>query len=262
MFLSLIACLASLLSSSVLRIDRAPRPGTAVESSPARREPPLESYRALREMRAKNGRYKLEGWIDAWTEMHPQSGFSFGVVAEGGSGYIRDKVLRKVLESERQAVAGADRDRAALTSDNYVFGEPEPEADGLLRIRVRPKRKDTLLVDGWIVVTETDRDLVRIEGRLAKPPSFWTRRVDIVRTYGRIEGHRVPIETTSVARVLMAGESSFSMRYTYERINGTVVGAAAAGGVHQELPRCLHACRHSEGEASHNRRTPSQLEPR
>ena len=35
-----------------------------------------------------------------------------------------------------------------------------------------------------------------------------------------------------------------------------------AGGVHQELPRCLHACRHSEGEASHNRRTPSQLEPR
>lgn len=262
MVLSLIACLASLLSSPALRIDRVPRAETIAETSPARREPPLESYRALRELRAKNGRYRLEGWIEAWTEMHPQSGFSFGIIGEGGSEYIRDKVLRKVLESERQAVSGAEKEKAALTVDNYVFGDPEPEAEGLLRIRIRPKRKDTLLVDGWIVVTEADRDLVRLEGRLAKPPSFWTRRVDVVRTYGRIDGHRVPLETTSVAQVLMAGESSFSMRYTYERINDTVVGGSTAGGLHQELPRCLHACRHSQGEASDNRRTPSELEPR
>lgn len=78
-------------------------------------------------------------------------------------------------------------------------------------------------------MNEADRDLVRVEGRLAKAPSFWTRRVDVVRTYGRVGGYRVPIETTSVASVLMAGESSFSMRYTYERINGRVVGAADGG---------------------------------
>ncbi|HXG53805.1 MAG TPA: hypothetical protein VNJ03_00355 [Vicinamibacterales bacterium] len=194
---------------------------------PSRPEPPVTSYRAIRRMSATNDRYKLTGWLEAWTELEAGKGFTFGVATEGGSGYIRTKVLRKVLEAEGDAVAAKEGDRAGLTSENYVFGEPERIEDGLLRISLRPRRADKLLIDGAMFVTESDRDLVRIEGRLSKAPSFWTRRVEIVRTYGRIDGHRVALETTSTASVLVAGESSFTMRYEYERINGVAVGAPA-----------------------------------
>ena len=60
--------------------------------------------------------------------------------------------------------------------------------------------------------------------RSSKNPSFWTRRVEIVRRYGRVAGVRVPIEIDSVAQVLIAGRSTFRMTYEYQSLNGQQVG--------------------------------------
>jgi hypothetical protein len=90
---------------------------------------------------------------------------------------------------------------------------------------VMARRKDVLLVDGSIYVNAVDGDLVRIEGRLSKAPSFWTRRVEVIRYYRRINGIRVPVAIESVANVLLAGRSTFKMTYEYETINGVRVGA-------------------------------------
>ena len=63
-------------------------------------------------------------------------------------------------------------------------------------------------------------DLVRVEGELSKRPSFWTRRVRIVREYARIDGMHVPVAMRSTADVLIVGASSFAMTYRYTEING------------------------------------------
>jgi hypothetical protein len=89
---------------------------------------------------------------------------------------------------------------------------------------VRPKRKDVLLVEGAIFVQPGDGELSRIEGKLSKAPSFWTRRVDVVRRYERKAGVRVPVAIESVAHVLIAGRSTFKMTYEYQTINGQHVG--------------------------------------
>jgi hypothetical protein len=81
-----------------------------------------------------------------------------------------------------------------------------------------------LLVNGWLFVKQEDGDLVRIEGQLSKAPSFWTRRVEVVRRYGRVGDAHVPLEIESVAQVLIAGRSTFRMTYEYETINGRHVG--------------------------------------
>ena len=78
-------------------------------------------------------------------------------------------------------------------------------------------------MDGTILLTCGTSDLLQVEGLLVKRPSFWTRKVHIVRDYVRIGGARVPIATGSTAEVLFAGESTFSMAYEYEMINGTAV---------------------------------------
>jgi hypothetical protein len=55
--------------------------------------------------------------------------------------------------------------------------------------------------------------------------SFWTRRVEVVRHYQRINGVHVPVAIESIANVLVAGRSTFKMIYEYETINDERVGS-------------------------------------
>jgi hypothetical protein len=70
------------------------------------------------------------------------------------------------------------------------------------------------------MVVGPEADLVRVEGVLSKRPSFWTRRVEVVRRYGRIGGVRVPVAMESTASVLIFGRSTFTMTYDYLTVNG------------------------------------------
>ncbi len=85
---------------------------------------------------------------------------------------------------------------------------------------VRPRRKSVMLVNGALFIEPDSADLVRIEGELSKRPSFWTRRVRVVREYERLEGVHVPVSMSSTADVLIVGASTFSMTYRYTEING------------------------------------------
>ena len=186
-------------------------------------EPPVE-YRALRRLEAQNPKFKQSAWMVAWTEYDHVNGFRYEIVDEGGSSYIRSKVLRGALEGEQKIWANHEPQKASFSNDNYLFDAGTPAADGLSAVGVTPKRKDVLLVEGAVFVQPSDGELSRIEGKLSKTPSFWTRRVDVVRRYERQAGVRVPMSIESVAHVLVAGRSTFKMTYEYQTINGQVVG--------------------------------------
>lgn len=164
-------------------------------------------------------------WIEAWTDVAPGKGFQYQIISEGGSGFVRGKVLRPWLDSEKKMWAAGDPERASLTHANYAFADKGVTPEGLAWLGVKSRRKDLLLVDGSIYVRPDDGDLVRIEGRLSKTPSFWTRRVEVVRHYQRINGVHVPVAIESIANVLVAGRSTFKMIYEYESINDERVGS-------------------------------------
>jgi hypothetical protein len=184
---------------------------------------PLTQFRAVRHLEATNQRFKKHGWMDVRTELSLESGFSFEVLAQGGSSYIRQKVLLPILEGEREIVSRGDPARSAVTTRNYAITSEAPAGPGLVRLTLRPLREEMTLVHGAVFVTDTDADLVRIEGRLARNPSFWTRRVDIVRRYGRIGRVRVPLGVESIAHIRIAGRSELTMTYQYEMVNGQVL---------------------------------------
>ena len=186
-------------------------------------EPPVE-YRALRRLEAQNPKFKQSAWMLAWTEYDHVNGFRYQVVDEGGSSYIRSKVLRAALEGEQRIWANREPQKASFNQDNYLFDDGAAGPDGLAEVGVKPRRKDVLLVEGAIFVQPGDGELARIEGKLSKSPSIWTRRVDVVRRYERKGGVRVPISIESVAHVLIAGRSTFKMTYEYQTINGQHVG--------------------------------------
>ena len=209
--------------------------GPVAEPPPVLDEAPVEQYRAYRRMHARNEKFNQEAWLEAWTEFDGRT-FRYQIVSERGSEYVLNKVLRKVLAREQELIAEGGADRAELSPDNYEFIEPASHGKGVRYVLLKPKRKDILLVDGRLVLDRTGTELLRVEGRLAKNPSFWTSLVNIIRDFARVNGVRVPIATESIAKVKFAGLSRMLVRYEYESINGRPVSrsarrAMAAGAV-------------------------------
>lgn len=222
-----------------------------------RADEPLAGYRALRRLEARNDRFDLHGWMEAWTELSPAGLFTYQIVREGGSDYIRTKVLRPLLDNEERLLETRNASRSAVTPDNYVLRGSEAAEPGLVKLLVSPKRRDVSLIEGAVFVTEEDADLVRVEGRLSKNPSFWTRRVDVVRHYDRIGGARVPVRLDSVAQIRFAGTSTLSMTWDYEAINGIPVTKTTAARPHDSRdPRRSRDSRDftDRGHASETRR--------
>jgi hypothetical protein len=192
----------------------------------SRQEEPLRSYRAYRRMHAWSEKLNQEGWLEAWTELK-DGRFKYEIVSERGSDTIRNRVLRSVLKREQELVASGDSDRAELTPDNYSFAEAGRDTDGTHVVQITPLRKDVLLVEGKMVLSPDGGDLLRVEGKLSKNPSFWTSLVNIVRHYARLGGVRVPVATESTAKVRFAGNAEMEVAYEYEMVNGRPVTLSA-----------------------------------
>jgi len=208
----------TLLGSTVLPASGVPAPSPAARETIGRADQPLREYRALRRMHAFTDKAKHEAWLDAWTELK-DGRFSYEIVSERGSETVRAKVLRSMLQREQELVNSGNTDKGDITSANYEFTEGGRDADGSRVVQMKPKRSDVLLVDGRAVLDDGG-DLVRVEGRLAKNPSFWTSLVNIVRRYARIGGVRVPVATETTAKVKVVGTSQLQVLYDYETING------------------------------------------
>lgn len=187
----------------------------------------LRAYRALRRMHAWSDRLNQEAWMDAFTTLR-NGHFEYTIVSERGSDTIRNKVLRTMLQREQELVNNGDADKADLTEENYDFKRPETDDAGSTVVPIQARRKDVLLVNGQMVIDPASGDLVRVEGRLSKNPSFWTTLVNVVRRYARIGGVRVPVATDSTAKIRFAGTSQLEVRYEYESINGQAVDISAA----------------------------------
>ena len=194
---------------------------TAATNLSLRSEQPLHQYRAFRRMHTTSENGKYEAWLDAWTELR-DGRFTYEIVSERGSDVARGKVLRPILAREQEMLNKGDGSKSELTPDNYEFSEAGRDGDGARVVQIRPRRHDAMLVDGHAVLNEGG-DLLRVEGRLSKNPSFWTSLVNIVRRYARIGGVRVPVATETTAKVKFVGTAQLEVLYDYQSVNGHAV---------------------------------------
>jgi hypothetical protein len=220
-----VATFSLLAGSAVLPARETVHAGNPIATIFSRSEQPLHQYRAFRRMHAAGEAGKFEAWLDAWTELKGGR-FSSQIVSERGSDLARGKVLRPMLEREQELVNSGDGSRSDLTLDNYEFTDGGRDGDGARFVQIKPRRHDVLLVDGRAILNDGG-DLLRVEGKLSKNPSFWTSLVNIVRRYARIGGVRVPVATETTAKVKFVGVAQLEMLYDYQSINGQPVRLSA-----------------------------------
>ncbi len=196
-----------------------------------RSEPP--AYRAFRRLEAGLVDSDKHGWLEVWTEFRPNKGFTFDVVREGGSEYVRNKVLRNLLKNEQELLADGKPLRQPLDAKNYTFEDGGTTESGLRRIVLKPVRKSIGIVNGHVLLDPT-AGIVGMTGRLVKSPSFWVRDVDVTWKFATIAGYVVPVEMSTDGRVRLFGKSSFKMTYQYVSIDGQPTGTAVAAIAREE----------------------------
>ena len=221
---AVVLLLGALVGSGVAESQaQAPEPSPSPETAVlarflSRPDEPVSSYRARRRMEVRG--MGQRAWMDVRVEFDRERGFRWAIESEGGSKTLREKSLMRLLETEAEAYAEGAAARAALTPDNYQVESVGRDPDGLVRLRARARRRDSVLIDGFFVVTPDSADLVRVEGRLARGLSFWIPRVAVSRQFARVNGHRVVVRSDSTAYVRLLGESRLVVSYEYEMIDG------------------------------------------
>lgn len=189
-------------------------------------EKPPVAYQARRRLEASSEKLNESAWMEAVTEYDPESGFRYEIVAQGGSERIQKRVLKPVLEAEKDNAARGEWRKGSLSRANYDFNFGGRAANGMLKMQLNPRRIDSRLVNGAALLTASSGDLVRVEGRLSKSPSFWVKWVDVSRSYSPVGGSMMPVSIDSTADVRIAGVSTFAMTYDYQMVDGHAVNAA------------------------------------
>ena len=149
----------------------------------------------------------------------------FRVISESGSHWMINRVLKRLLETEKEAADQKTQERTALTEDNYEFhliGQEDINGRPSYVLQVEPKTANKLLYRGKVWVDAADYALSKIEGEPAKYPSFWITKTVVHHTYRKIGDFWLPARNESNTDVRLGGHAMLSIEYgDYEVVSQT-----------------------------------------
>jgi outer membrane lipoprotein-sorting protein len=140
----------------------------------------------------------------------------FTVVSERGSGTIRDRVFKRLLEAEVESMQPENQQRTEITVENYAFRllkSPQTGANDLYVLQATPRHKNKFLFRGRIWVDAKDFAVIRVEGEPAVNPSWWTPKTDFVRAYEKVGTFWLPESNESVTKVRIFGTAVLTITY-------------------------------------------------
>jgi hypothetical protein len=154
----------------------------------------------------------------------------FTVQSATGSKLIINKVLKKLLKAEKEALDAKIQRRSALSDDNYRFtmiGYESRLSGATYVFTVEPRTNDKYLYRGRIWVDAGDYAVVRLEAEPAKNPSFWTKKAEIVQVYMKVSDFWLPAYNHSVTAIRLGGHAELTIDYK----DYVIMGASRVGGL-------------------------------
>jgi outer membrane lipoprotein-sorting protein len=141
-----------------------------------------------------------------------------------GSALIIDKVFKKLLLAEKEALSNDGLRRTALNRENYEFTMSGYECTASRRmyvLTVEPKTKSKFLFRGRIWVDANDFAVVRLEAEPAKNPSFWTKSSQIEQSYEKVDDFWLPQRNHSISSIRIGGRAELTIEYENYNITGS-----------------------------------------
>ena len=190
----------------------------------AERAKALESYRGKRTYKIdyKGFPSALRGEMIVEMTFVAPAKKDFKILSESGSKWIVKRVLKRLIDAEKEAQEAANRTSVELNTQNYNFTslERRTDADGCgYVLAIQPKVPNKFLYRGHIWVDEQDFAVCRIEGEPSKNPSIWITKTQIHHHYQKFEGFWLPVENQSVSNLRLGGSATLAITYQEYEIN-------------------------------------------
>jgi len=130
-----------------------------------------------------------------------------------------------LLQSEVDHVQKDDPAATALSDENYRFsykGTAELQNRLVHVFLVKPRSNHSGLFKGKIYLDAHTGSMVRAEGRVAKSPSLFIKRIEFVQDYKEFGAFTFPVHIHSEARTRLVGRAIVDIyHYDYQPVSST-----------------------------------------
>jgi hypothetical protein len=225
-------------SFTLLRVQAASEPPVIPSASDviahlmerdAERQTALAGYTSMRRYTLDNK--SRHASMTVHVTLNPDGIKTFAIVDESGSGTVRKHVLHKILKEESAASVPQMRDQSKISPENYLFRCAGVEVVSGRRTYVldlEPKKESRYLIAGRIWVDAEDYAVMRVEGKPAKNPSFWTKSVHFVHEYKKNGLFWFPLSNRSETDARIFGKAHLVIEYFDYAVNSSALSASAA----------------------------------
>lgn len=148
---------------------------------------------------------------------------TFKIVSHSGSKLIMDRVFKRLLDSEKEALEPDVHQKTLLNRDNYDIALTGYDSSngGQYVLTVVPKSKSKYVFRGKVWVDANDFAVTKIDAEPAQNPSFWTRKNTIHHEYMKVGDFWVPRRNESDSDIRLGGHAILTIEYKNYRINQT-----------------------------------------
>ncbi len=180
----------------------------------------LKQWKAMRhyDVEYRGFAARVAAGMDVEASFDAATGKSFRIVSQSGSKMLCEKVLKRAVESEKEA--SQDKASTALTEANYRFrlaGTESVAERPAYILDAEPLTASKFLFRGKIWVDAAEFAVVKMETEPARNPSFWISRTLIHSTSARTDGFWLPQQLRSETKVRIGGTAVLTINYgSYE----------------------------------------------
>jgi hypothetical protein len=142
-----------------------------------------------------------------------------------GDGFVKSNVIIRLLQSEVDHVQKDDPAVTALSDDNYKFsykGTTQLQNRLVHVFQLKPRKNHLGLFKGKIYLDAHTGSMVRAEGRVAKSPSLFIKKIEFVQDYKEFGPFTFPVHIHSEARTRLVGRAVVDVyHYDYQPVPST-----------------------------------------
>jgi hypothetical protein len=148
-----------------------------------------------------------------------QTGKTYNILSQSGSGTIRNLVLNPLLDNEKRINLPGNREQFWFTSANYEMklkpgGIQRVDGRDCLAVSMAPKQRAPNLLNGTLWVDAKDYSTVLIQGTSSKSPSIFTGPTQMMRHYANVSGYAQATHARAVSNSNLIGQTIITIDYS------------------------------------------------
>ncbi|MGD0786490.1 MAG: hypothetical protein ABR898_00810 [Terracidiphilus sp.] len=190
----------------------------------------LKHYQSLRHYQVEYRGFSatIAARMDVEVNYDAATGKSFRIVSQSGSSFLCNKVLKRAVDSEKEAAQ--DKRATALTAANYRFQLAGSENMGgrpAYILDVTPLTESKFLYRGRVWVDAAEFAVVKMETEPAKNPSFWISRTLIHYASTNADSFWLPQKVRSETKVRIGGTALLTIDYGNYQVESNALQGGA-----------------------------------